>query len=170
MDQPRQRQPGRVHAGIGSLVNRPKIQGTAEETWNARFYGGSSVLSARRIAEGGALDEGDVEVIVGHHRVIIESKARANLNLHQTLNKAISKANTVPGTARSKRDTIHGYGVAVAHKKLVDKGGKRRVADGEPRVVAITPEYFRHLLECEAKLNGVTSAIPESPPTLPPVG
>lgn len=132
------------------MKTRPKDIGTKEETWNVEFYDLSDQMTkVRRLAEGGRYDPGDVEITTDAGVIFLESKARANCPLHKTLAKAIGKANTHTGESNPR-----GYNVAVSHKKLVDKGGKRRVPDGVPRVVGITPEYFRYLLECEAELLG----------------
>ena len=70
------------------MVNKPKIQGTAFETLTVNKlneYG----FKARRLAEGGSKDEGDIECevpfshILPYPRVVLEAKHRANLNVEQ---------------------------------------------------------------------------------------
>ena len=124
------------------MVNKPKIQGTAFETLTVNKlneYG----FKARRLAEGGSKDEGDIECevpftsILPYPRVILEAKHRANLNVHQTLAKAKDKA--------GNSDVI------LAWKKTKRKNNSKvRVADGE-RVVYIVDEdlMFRLLKNYE---------------------
>ena len=112
------------------MVNKPKIQGTRFETLivnKLNDYG----FKAKRLAEGGSQDEGDIECfntfqsLLPYPRVVLEAKHRANLNVHQTLAKAKEKA---------KGDVI------LAWKKTKrNSNSKVRVADGE-RVVYIVDE------------------------------
>ena len=128
------------------MVNKPKIQGTAFETLTVNKlndYG----FKAKRLAEGGSKDEGDIECevpftsILPYPRVILEAKHRANLNVHQTLAKAKDKA--------GDSDVI------LAWKKTKRKNNSKvRVADGE-RVVYIVDEdlMFRLLEKYEERDN-----------------
>ena len=128
------------------MVNKPKIQGTAFETLTVNKlneYG----FKAKRLAEGGSKDEGDIECevpftsIFPYPRVILEAKHRANLNVHQTLAKAKDKA--------GDSDVI------LAWKKTKRKNNSKvRVADGE-RVVYIVDEdlMFRLLEKYEERDN-----------------
>lgn len=93
-------------------------------------------LPARRVAEGGIADLGDIELELGDKRLplIIEAKHRQALNLHQTVSKANSKA----GLSRS----------VVFWKKLTRKAGQqRRTPDGVAEVVAMDVDTFLWLLD-----------------------
>ena len=121
------------------MVNKPKIQGTAFETLTVNKlneYG----FKARRLAEGGSKDEGDIECevpfvgILPYPRVILEAKHRANLNVHQTLAKAKEKA--------GDSDVI------LAWKKTKRKNNSKvRVADGERTVYIVDEDFMFRLLE-----------------------
>lgn len=123
---------------MGGGVNKPKAQGTANETRRVGVHQWAG-LSADRLSEGGRYDPGDVWIVahpgddpdeVGW---IDECKARANLNPHQTLAKALAKA----GHMR----------VMVSHKRLVRKdGNQRRTPDGEVEVVSFHPATAEALL------------------------
>jgi len=112
------------------MVNKPKIQGTAFETLTVNKlneYG----FKAKRLAEGGSNDKGDIECentftdVLPYPKIIFEAKHRQNLNVHQTLAKAKEKA---------------GGDVILAWKKTIRKNdSKVRVADGE-RIVYIVDE------------------------------
>ena len=112
------------------MVNKPKIQGTAFETLTVNKlneYG----FKAKRLAEGGSNDKGDIECentfsdTLPYPKIIFEAKHRQNLNVHQTLAKAKEKA---------------GGDVILAWKKTIRKNdSKVRVADGE-RIVYILDE------------------------------
>lgn len=112
------------------MVNKPKIQGTAFETLTVNKlneYG----FKAKRLAEGGSNDKGDIECentfsdTLPYPKIILEAKHRQNLNVHQTLAKAKEKA---------------GGDVILAWKKTIRKNdSKVRVADGE-RIVYILDE------------------------------
>lgn len=118
---------------------RPKDQGTAFESaivLAARGFG----LIARRLAEGGSGDEGDVEVHDGcGRRWVIECKARSSLALHTAFAKSAGK---VPS----------GDGHALMWKRLVwpsrapgEPKPARRVAAG-PALVSLTVPEFLTLL------------------------
>ena len=121
------------------MVNKPKIQGTAFETLTVNKlndYG----FKAKRLAEGGSKDEGDIECevpftsILPYPRVILEAKHRANLNVHQTLAKAKEKA--------GDSDVI------LAWKKTKRKNNSKvRVADGERTVYIVDEDLMFRLLE-----------------------
>mgnify|MGYP003113832824 FL=1 len=127
------------------MVNKPKIQGTAFETLTVNKlndYG----FKAKRLAEGGSKDKGDIECqvpftgILPYPNIIFEAKHRANLNVHQTLAKAKEKADG---------------DVILAWKKTKRKNNSKvRVADGE-RVVYIVDEdlMFRLLENYEEKVE-----------------
>ena len=120
------------------MVNKPKIQGTAFETLTVNKlndYG----FKARRLAEGGSKDEGDIECevpfvgILPYPRVVLEAKHRANLNVHQTLAKSKEKA---------------GGDVILAWKKTKRKNNSKvRVADGERVVYIVDEDLMFRLLE-----------------------
>ena len=123
------------------MVNKPKIQGTAFETLTVNKLNEYGFI-ARRLAEGGSKDLGDIECIntfiniLPYPKIIFEAKHRANLNVHQTLAKAKEKA---------------GGDVILAWKKTKRKNNSKvRVADGE-RVVYIVDEdlMFRLLKNYE---------------------
>lgn len=114
-------------------MSRQKKQGTDFETavvTLARTVG----LTARRIAEGGSADEGDVEVHDRNgRRWVVECKAREALSLH-------------PAFARAAAKVPAGDGHALAWKRLVKVPGRtRRVAAG-PALVALTVPEFLLLL------------------------
>lgn len=121
------------------MVNKPKIQGTAFETLTVNKlndYG----FKAKRLAEGGSKDKGDIECevpfssILPYPRVILEAKHRANLNVHQTLAKAKEKA--------GDSDVI------LAWKKTKRKNNSKvRVADGERVVYIVDEDFMFRLLE-----------------------
>ena len=128
------------------MVNKPKIQGTRFETLIVNKLNEFG-FKAKRLAEGGSKDEGDIECfnsflsILPYPRIILEAKHRANLNVHQTLYKAKEKAN--------------GNDVILAWKKTKrNNESKVRVADGE-RIVYIVDEdlMFRLLKNYEEKVD-----------------
>ena len=91
-------------------------------------------FQARRIAEGGSADEGDVEAYLPD-RWVLEGKARSNLNVQDALGKARRKAGGVP--------------VAVVWKRLVRVPGKqtRQPVEGERVVVVLSWDDFVNLLK-----------------------
>jgi len=115
------------------MVNKPKQQGTAYETFCVNRLNEMPYTKAQRLAEGGMNDKGDLLVEKNKFDMVCECKNRTNLNLHQTLNKAIQKSGQ--------------FETVVYWKKLKRKGeNNKRSADGEPEVVAMTPEFFEWLL------------------------
>lgn len=114
-------------------MSKNKKQGTAFETWTRKALNALGI-KARRLAEGGAYDEGDVEAhLDGQTRWIIECKARSSLNVQQTLAKARRKA---------------GSPVILVWKRLVRVNGKqvRQPVDGERIVVVMSWDDFVKLL------------------------
>ena len=112
------------------MKTRPKDLGTAKETADVKAAQARGLM-AERLAEGGAYDRGDIRILTDHEW-IGECKARSNLNLHQTLARAIVKSGT--------RHTF------VSWKRLVRvDGSARRVAAG-PDLVAMTYDTFLDLL------------------------
>ena len=126
------------------MVNKPKIQGTAFETLTVNKlneYG----FKAKRLAEGGSKDLGDIECentfknILPYPKIIFEAKHRANLNVHQTLAKAKEKA---------------GGDVVLAWKKTVRKNNSKvRVADGERIVYIVDEDLLFRLLKSYTEKN-----------------
>tara|TARA_A100001011_G_C14321483_1_gene850920 strand:- start:5156 stop:5518 length:363 start_codon:yes stop_codon:yes gene_type:complete len=116
------------------MVNKPKQQGTTYETFCVNRLNEIPSIKAQRLAEGGMNDRGDLVIEKAKSfDVIGECKNRTNLNLHQTLRKALEKSGQ--------------FETVVYWKKLKRKGGNsKRTPDGEPEVVAMTPEFFEWLL------------------------
>lgn len=110
-------------------MSKMKAQGTNHESWIVNEFKKIG-LSARRIAEGGSSDEGDVEVTIQGQRWILEGKARQNLNVQKTLGKARKKAKGLP--------------VAVVWKRLVKVAGytNRQPVENERIVVILSWEDF----------------------------
>jgi len=120
------------------MVNKPKIQGTAFETLTVNKLNEYGFI-ARRLAEGGSNDKGDIECenpfvdMLPYPKIIFEAKHRANLNVHQTLAKSKEKA---------------GGDVILAWKKTKRKNNSKvRVADGERVVYIVDEELMFRLLE-----------------------
>ena len=113
-------------------MSKNKQQGTAFETWTRKALNALGI-EAKRIAEGGAHDEGDVEAHFGE-RWVIECKARSTLNPQQVLGKARRKAGGAP--------------VILVWKRLVRVPGKqvRQPVDGERVVVILGWDDFVRLL------------------------
>lgn len=115
-------------------MSRNKQQGTAFETWTRKALNALGI-QARRLAEGGSYDEGDVEAhLPGDTRWVIECKARAALNVQDTLAKARRKAGGAP--------------VILIWKRLVRVTGKqkRQPVAGEPIVVILGWDDFVKLI------------------------
>jgi hypothetical protein len=110
-------------------MSKAKAQGTTHESWIVNELTKIG-FSARRIAEGGSADEGDVETFIQGSRWILEGKARQNLNVQQTLGKARKKAKGLP--------------VAVVWKRLVKVAGytNRQPVENERVVVILSWEDF----------------------------
>ena len=109
------------------MVNKPKNQGTRYESTIvtlAKVYG----LEAERIAEGGSLDLGDIRIYTPDGDWIIEAKHRANLNIHQTVDKANAKA--------------YPRRVAVFWKRSVRKKGNTNRTPAGPDIVAMRIDTF----------------------------
>lgn len=118
-------------------MSKARAQGTNHESWIVKQFTALG-FSSRRIAEGGANDEGDVEVFINDVRWVIEGKARQNLNVQQTLGKARKKAGGGP--------------VAVVWKRLVKVAGltNRQPVEGERVVVILSWEDYLSLLNLNA--------------------
>ena len=120
------------------MVNKPKMQGTAFESWlvtklNEALFPFSP---ARRIAEGGSNDEGDIAYFDGfNQRWVIEAKATQTLNVTRVLGKARAKG---------------GKYTVLAWKRLTrSKGNTNRTPDGEPIVVVVPWELWVELMKRE---------------------
>jgi hypothetical protein len=116
-------------------MSKQKAQGTAHESWTVKALAAIGI-PARRIAEGGSADEGDVEAQLPDGRWVLENKATQTLNIQKTLAKARRKA----GGATP---------VAVIWKRLVKVAGKqvRQPVDGERIVVIMSWQDFTHLVQ-----------------------
>jgi len=110
-------------------MSKQKKQGTTHESWIVNELR-SNEYEARRIAEGGSQDEGDVEAILAGEKWVLEGKARSNLNVQEALGKARDKATSANGGVPVP--------VAVVWKRLVRVPGLqvRQPVEGE-RVVVI---------------------------------
>ena len=116
------------------MVNKAKKQGTNYETNIVNRLNKVNNFKAQRFAEGGSNDLGDIQLFIGDEEFFIEAKSRQNLNLHQTLDKAINKSGEL--------NTL------VFWKKLKRKiNNERRTNDGVPEVVSMSYELFVKLLE-----------------------
>jgi Holliday junction resolvase len=116
------------------MVNKAKRQGTNYETNIVNRLNQIKNFKAQRFAEGGSNDLGDVQLFINDEEFFIEAKSRQNLNLHQTLDKAINKSGDL--------NTL------VFWKKLKRKSNnERRTNDGVPEVVSMSYDLFVKLLD-----------------------
>lgn len=115
------------------MANRFKAQGTAWETLLCRYLWDAGFDSARRLAEGGKYDPGDIEVRIGDALWLIEGRARERHSIHPAVAKASGKARRA-GYPHS----------AVAWKRLVRvQGNSRRTpVAGQAVIVAMSLEDF----------------------------
>ncbi len=113
-------------------MNKAKAAGTAFESWLVNHFQDLGVWS-RRLPEGGSLDLGDLEVIVGDQTYFVEAKARERLNVTRELGHAVEKSGARNATM-------------LIWKRLVQSGGKRRSPDGERIVVVMTLDMLDDLL------------------------
>ena len=91
------------------------------------------LFKSQRFAEGGSNDLGDIQLLVGDEEYFIEAKSRQNLNIHQSLDKAIDKSGS--------ENTI------LFWKKLKKRdGNSRRSSDGMPEVVTMSYDLFVKLM------------------------
>ena len=74
------------------MVNKAKKQGTNYETNIVNRLNDNVNLRSQRFAEGGSNDLGDIQLFAKDEEYFIEAKSRQNLNLHQSLDKAIEKS------------------------------------------------------------------------------
>ena len=77
------------------MVNKAKKQGTNYETNIVNRLNKIDNFKAQRFAEGGSNDLGDIQLFIDDEEFFIEAKSRQNLNLHQTLDKAINKSGDI---------------------------------------------------------------------------
>ena len=116
------------------MVNKAKKQGTNYETNIVNRLNQIHNFKAQRFAEGGSNDLGDIQLFINDEEFFIEAKSRQNLNLHQTLDKAINKSGDL--------NTL------VFWKKLKRKSNnERRTNDGVPEVVSMSYDLFVKLLD-----------------------
>jgi Holliday junction resolvase len=116
-------------------MSKPKAQGTRHESWIVKELDAVGI-TARRLAEGGSEDEGDVEASFNGTRWVLEGKATQNLNVQKILGKARRKAGgTTP--------------VAVVWKRLVKVAGltNRQPVEGERTVVILSWDDFINLIK-----------------------
>jgi len=116
-------------------MSKPKAQGTRHESWIVQELQALGI-QARRLAEGGAADEGDVEALINGTRWVLEGKATQNLNVQKILGKARRKAGgDVP--------------VAVIWKRLVKVAGyqNRQPVEGERVTVTLSMDDFVRLIK-----------------------
>lgn len=116
------------------MVNKAKKQGTTYETNIVTRLNKQQNFKVQRLAEGASLDKGDIELIINNqHTYYIEAKSRQNLNIHQTLDKALEKS--------SSENTV------IFWKKLKRKSGnQKRSSDGVPEVVSMSYDLFLKLI------------------------
>jgi hypothetical protein len=113
-------------------MSKQKQQGTNHESWIVAALKAVGI-EARRLAEGGANDEGDVEILLNGERWILEAKSRQTLNVQEALGKSRRKAS--------------GARVALVWKRLVKVAGfkNRQPVAGERVVVILGWDDFLHL-------------------------
>ena len=115
------------------MVNKAKKQGTNYETNIVNRLNKIENFKSQRFPEGGSKDLGDIQLFADNEEYFIEAKSRQNLNLHQSLEKAIEKSSNV--------NTV------LFWKKLKrQSGNKRRSSDGMPEVVSMSYDLFISLL------------------------
>jgi hypothetical protein len=115
-------------------MSKQKQQGTTHESWIVKQLTAVDI-DARRLAEGGSEDEGDVEATIAGERWVLEGKARQTLNIQATLGKARRKAGGAP--------------VALVWKRLVRKPGLtvRQPVEGERVVVVLGWDDYVNLIK-----------------------
>ena len=115
------------------MVNKPRIKGTREER-RQRELCQAHRLKVRRLAEEGIKDRGDFVIDVPlFGELVVESKDRAQLSLHQVLAKANVKARPADAVVWWKR----------TERK---EGNARRTQVGGP-LVAMSEGLFLALLD-----------------------
>ena len=117
-------------------MNKPKMQGTAWESWMVKWLEKIADLTgARRIAEGGGKDIGDIEWYDYAGQMWVgECKATQTLNVTRVLSKARLKS-------------PHPATTVLLWKRLTrSKGNTKRTPDGEPIVVVMGLDTFHVLM------------------------
>lgn len=135
-------------------MSKQKQQGTNHESWIVKALNAVSI-KAKRLAEGGSADEGDVEAFIGGNRWVLEGKARQTLNVQATLGKARRKAGgNTP--------------VAVVWKRLVRVKGytNRQPVEGERVVVVLSWDDFVSLVQDNQSLEHTVYVMGESQGTI----
>jgi len=128
-------------------MSKAKAQGTTHESWIVKAFNAIGIQS-RRIAEGGAADEGDVEATIHGTRWVLEGKATQTLNVQKILGKARRKAGgNTP--------------VAVVWKRLVKVAGakNRQPVDGERIVVILSWDDFVTLVQNDPSQGDTVYAV-----------
>jgi len=127
-------------------MSKAKAQGTTHESWIVNELNALGI-EARRIAEGGSADEGDVEAALPGGRWILEGKARQTLNIQLALGKARKKAG--------------GHRVALVWKRLVKVSGyqNRQPVAGERVVVVLGWDDFLFLVQNQGQPVGTVQVI-----------
>jgi|SRR5210317_134866 hypothetical protein len=115
------------------MVNKAKKQGTTYETNIVKRLNKNELFKSQRFAEGGSNDLGDIQLLVGNEEYFIEAKSRQNLNIHQSLDKAIDKSGSINTVLFWKK------------LKKMD-GNSRRSSDGIPEVVSMSYDLFVKLM------------------------
>jgi hypothetical protein len=134
-------------------MSKRKAQGTRHESWLVTQLK-SSGHRAKRLAEGGTKDEGDVETWIAGERWVMEAKARQNLNVQETLGATRRKA-------QAANDGIP-VPVAVVWKRLVPTEGyrNRQPVAGERVVITMGLSDFLLLL---ARLAPAADTLEDTP-------
>ena len=119
-------------------MNKNKRAGTAHESFIVTLFKDKG-FKAKRIAEGGSADEGDVEVFINDVKWVIEAKAKATLNIQSTLNKARVKAEKANGSKTP---------VAIIWKRLVNVEGYkvRQPVANERVIICLSLDDFTTLI------------------------
>lgn len=125
-------------------MSKQKKQGTTHESWIVNELAAHE-HPARRIAEGGSNDEGDVEATLAGEKWVLEGKARSNLNIQDALGKARAKARAANGGQPVP--------VAVVWKRLVRVPGLkvRQPVEGERVVVVLGWDDYVSLINKATK-------------------
>ena len=111
-----------------------KDQGTAFETWCVDKLRQWGFADARRLAEGGSGDPGDIEFSVLGFSFVLEARARERMNVTRALAEAKRKATENHGAEYA----------GLAWKRITKRkteGGPRQ-PDGERRIVVLDFETF----------------------------
>ncbi len=109
----------------------PKALGTAQETKTVNTAHDHGLI-AGRLPEGGINDRGDIYILTDYEW-IGEVKDHMQLNIHQTLKKALEKSDT-PNTF-------------VVWRRMARKPGRSNRHQTGPTIVALTLDRFLELLK-----------------------